>query len=249
MANLFIPLDVDFPSDPKFLRAGPVAGYLYFVGCALIKRTKSDGFIATEQLPSLCVGFPGKPATHAARLVDAGLWLPVEGGWDAPGYVKRNPTRAQIESKQEAKRAAGIKANHDRWHSDGKRSDDCPHCIRLVSEVGAPSDPVASPETYTESKTETESSGGGLSAEVKAELEARLRRRRLRGEDIGPGLVRLILSDVERDLAITPLIEEDWIDPDCVACDSARWVYVEDLNGVVPCPSCRAAQSSGEDVA
>lgn len=154
--SLYVPLDVDFPSDPKFLRAGPVAGYLYFVSLALIKRTKSDGIIASEQLATLCVGFPGKPDTHAARLVEAGLWEPVEGGWTAPAYLKRNPARAQVEEKSERKRLASVKANHDRWHSDGKRSDDCPHCIRPPSDFGGPPDPVASPSPKPETEPEPE---------------------------------------------------------------------------------------------
>lgn len=107
-------------------------------------------------------------------------------------------------------------------------------------------DDVTPDETPPETEADTENreqSGGGCSAEVKVELDARLRRRRLKGEDIGPGLVRLILSDVERDLAIQPLPEEER-EPACAECDSARWVYFEDLNGVVPCPSCRAGRGA-----
>lgn len=203
---LFVPMDVDFPSDPKFLKAGPVAGYLYFSSLALCKRTKSDGFIAVEQLPSLCVGFPGKPSSHAQRLVEAGLWVEVDGGWNAPAYVKRNPTRAQVDEKAERKRAASVKANHDRWHSDTKRSDDCPHCIGSDSESDPTSDQSGygshPPETETKPETETEPKTAAAVAQVDQEASARIERRRRNGEDIGPGLEHIIRQDVERDFGL-----------------------------------------------
>ena len=217
---LFIPMDVDFPSDPKFLKAGPLAGYLYWASIALAKRTKSDGFIAVEQLPSLCVGFPGKPDTHASRLVDSGLWVEADGGWIAPAYVKRNPTRAQVDEKAERKRAASVKANHDRWHSDAKRSDDCPHCIRPPSD----SDPTSDQSGYgshppsTKTKTEPEPETEPVAADaVVTETARRIADRRRRGHDIGPALELIIRQDVERDLGLRepeakPMTEVDHLE-------------------------------------
>lgn len=153
--SLYVPLDVDFASDSKFLAAGPVAGYLYISSLALAKRTLSDGNIDREQLAVIGVGIP-KVEQQAQRLVEVGLWTATKDGWRITSWLKRNKSRAQVEADRERKREASVKANHVRWHSD-EPSDDCPLCD--PNRIG-PGSSADSTETKPETETETTSSSG-----------------------------------------------------------------------------------------
>jgi hypothetical protein len=128
--GLYVPLDVNFPSDDKILAAGPAAAYLYVCSLAFSKRSGSDGLIRTAQLPAL--GVP-KPERLAQTLVEVGLWRVVENGWQIVAWLKHNKSKADLDANAERKRQAAVKANHERWHTD-KPSEECPLCIRTGSE-------------------------------------------------------------------------------------------------------------------
>lgn len=135
---LYVPLDVDFASDAKFLAAGPLAGYLYISSLALAKRTQSDGRIEREQLAVIALGIP-KPQPLAETLVKVGLWDETQSGWQITSWLKRNKSKAQLEQDREKKRLAAVKANHTRWHAD-EPSGDCPFCdpVRIDPPIGTP---------------------------------------------------------------------------------------------------------------
>lgn len=254
---LYVPLDVDFATDSKFLAAGPVAGYLYIASLALAKRTMVDGTIERGQLAVLTVGFPGKPEAHAQRLVDVGLWRESADGWVITGWLKRNPSRKSILEKQAKKKAAGVLANHERWHLGGKRSSSCPHC-------DPPTDPitdrstddarkeVGSPEEEPkEEEKEEEEASVRIGRMIDAELASRLERRRRKGEDIGPALEALIRNDVERDVALflteatpRPVLKRVYA---CSRCEDRRQVVNDwDMSPVevmVACPSCSGPET------
>lgn len=161
--GLFVPLDVDFQLDPKIIAAGTNGECLFVRSLAVAKRTLSDGFIASAQLPSIALGLPGSAAKHAARLVEVGLWAEVEGGWQIVSWLKRNSSSAEIASNTEVKKAAAVKANHVKWHigPGGKPKPGCPHCaddIRTGSESDRPANPTAGKAESTEVETESEQS-------------------------------------------------------------------------------------------
>jgi hypothetical protein len=126
--RLYVPLDVDFASDDKILAAGVVPAYLYIASLAFAKRTLSDGRIAAAQLVALAPGLPGNPKTHASKLVDVGLWEVTPNGWAIAAWSKRNKARSDIEAESEQKRLASVKANHERWHTNGRQSESCSYC-------------------------------------------------------------------------------------------------------------------------
>lgn len=161
--GLYVQLDVDFATDDKILAAGPLAAYMYICGLALAKRTLSDGIIRTPQLAAISLGLPGRPAKHASMLVEVGLWEQVDGGWHITSWGKRNKSSADIRARSEANRQASIRANHERWHAGGKRSDSCPLCFpnRIPNRNGNGSatrlrSESTELEVETESETETE---------------------------------------------------------------------------------------------
>jgi hypothetical protein len=136
---LYVPLDVDYAADPKIMRAGANAELLYVRALALAKRLMEDGRIDTVHLPGLCIGIPGKPATHALALVREGLWTETCAGWAITSWAKRNRSKAEIAHTAEMKRQASIKANHERWHINGKTSPTCPVCHPLPIRNGSQS--------------------------------------------------------------------------------------------------------------
>lgn len=162
MAGLFIQLDVEYASDDEFIEAGPMAELLFVRGLCFMKRKKTDGKVKRVQLPNVAGNIPNA-AKHAQSLVTVGLWEVTQDGWYCPSYLKRNPSKADIELEQEMAKEAGEKGNHERWHigADGKPSAKCRLCRadRIAPPIAPPmgaANRVGSPETETEEETQTE---------------------------------------------------------------------------------------------
>lgn len=201
---LYVPLDVDFATDSKFLAAGPVAGYLFIASLALAKRTQSDGKIDRAQLVAISIGVP-TPEKQAARLVEVGLWTETKTGWQIASWLKRNKSRAELAEIKERKRLAALKANHKRWHSD-EPSDECPFCD--PNRIGLPIENGIQVKGKGEGETKGEAAAGVDESAVETEAVRRITERRRNGEDIGPGLERIIRDDVRRDLGLRAALDK-----------------------------------------
>jgi hypothetical protein len=129
VAGVYVKLDAEYAADPKVLRAGALAELLYIRSLALAKRRLENGHIDTVQLPGLCLGIPGKPATHAQALVDAGLWDTNGDGWNITAWLKHNKSREAVEEHTKRKADAGAKGAHNKWHSAEKPMATCDYCI------------------------------------------------------------------------------------------------------------------------
>ena len=114
----WIRMDDGFYSHPKFLRAGPRAGYLAICGLAYANQHLTDGFI-----PRVALRVLHASPKDARALVDAGLWKASDGGWVIHDYAEYQWTREEIErrrSELSAKRAAaGRKGAAARWGANG----------------------------------------------------------------------------------------------------------------------------------
>lgn len=178
MSGLFVPLDVEYPSDDEFIEAGYVAELLYIRALCFAKRKQTDGSITRSQLPSVALGIPAAKK-HAQKLVDVGLWTTTDDGWNIPAYLKRNPSKEEIETTKALAKEAGERGNHERWHigEDGKPSSKCRLCradrIGKTSgnPIGSPmggsnrgrspvpdTDPVPHPEPYPDPVPDTDPS-------------------------------------------------------------------------------------------
>src|SRR5881227_2979134 len=69
----------DFPDHPKVVQAGPLAAWLYVCALSYANRYATDGFIPAGQVRRLAD--IDEPLVLAQRLVDAGMWEPVDGGY------------------------------------------------------------------------------------------------------------------------------------------------------------------------
>ncbi|MEJ7724318.1 MAG: hypothetical protein WKF64_08440 [Ilumatobacteraceae bacterium] len=171
MAGLYVPLDVDYATDDKLIEAGPMAELLYVRSLCFAKRTMRDGQIARSQLAAVALGIPSA-AKHAQRLVDVGAWTASKTGWTITAWLKHNKPAASIRADSEAKKAASLLANHERWHvGEGrKRSATCPLCNPRTDPTSHPdSDP--NPDPASES---TESEGRQSEDRVRGKTERKM---------------------------------------------------------------------------
>jgi hypothetical protein len=77
-------LDDNFPLHPKAIQAGPVAAYLYVCGLCYCRKHHTGGFIPARALPLL--GLNTRPQRMVDALVEAGLWIKSEGGYNVHDY-------------------------------------------------------------------------------------------------------------------------------------------------------------------
>lgn len=127
--RLYVPLDVEFATDPKILAAGPLAAYLYVCSLAYCKRSDKAGEIHREQLRVLALGLPGKPEKFAETLVSVGLWASTDDGWEIPAWLKHNMSPDQLEESKARAKAKSELGNHRRHHEQkGVKVSDCSLC-------------------------------------------------------------------------------------------------------------------------
>lgn len=134
--ELFVQLVATFPEDPKvrrlarFGRDARAIRDLFVQMTLYCKRTLSDGFVPEDELGVLVYPDPARLGVRDAnRLVEVGLCERVEGGYLLPGFLKRNPSRDQIDSDADEKRRKALLGNHRRWHIARETvAPGCPFC-------------------------------------------------------------------------------------------------------------------------
>jgi hypothetical protein len=161
----WIRLDDQLAHHPKFVKAGAVAAWLWVCGQSYCGRYLTDGFIPCDALSSL--GTVAKPEREAARLVAAGLWDSVDGGWQIHDYHDYQPTRVEVERRRKNRRESGRlggRRRHDDGH--GAKQDAKQDARQGASGIGTtldvprikqniPPDPVPDPVASTKLKEKT----------------------------------------------------------------------------------------------
>ena len=89
-------VDDTFPHHAKVLAAGNAAVGLWTRAGAWSMQQLTDGFVPQHVARTL--GTPGE----AKRLVDVGLWLRVEGGYEFHQWDQRQPSREKVEAERHA---------------------------------------------------------------------------------------------------------------------------------------------------
>lgn len=201
MAELFVPLDVNWPDHPKVIAAGLDGAGLHAQALCLAKRLNTDGELSRVLLHRL-----GAPDELIDRLVELGLFDQVDADSIAVhGWLRRNPSSAAIAARRRAKVLAGKAGNHAKWKHPGEL-DVCPICHpedpRSSQGAIAPdnaSDPVRSPEREGERQREGEgercdSAPPGAHRTPTADLERARRLVRLRHDEIPAVLAELVTA-------------------------------------------------------
>jgi hypothetical protein len=112
----WVKLDDGFLDHPKFLKAGPLAGYLALAGLAWANRNLTDGHIPREQVPRL-VNFGGlenvsaltDPLSLACHLTNVGLWEETTDGWVIHDYTEWQRSAEEIKYLSQIRAEAGAR--------------------------------------------------------------------------------------------------------------------------------------------
>src|SRR5699024_10465837 len=92
-------IDDNFYDHPKVDELSLEAIGLWAVCGTYVARHLTDGFIAARRVTRL-----GGTDELAAKLVDAELWDPADGGYTFRNWREYQPTRAEVEGKREQAR-------------------------------------------------------------------------------------------------------------------------------------------------
>lgn len=108
---VWVRIDDGFPEHSKALEAGDEACWLFVSGLCFCARNLTDGFIPDAKVSRL-TGLR-RVAQHVQRLVDAGLWEPVDGGYRVHDYDDYQPTKARVTERRRntAERVAKHRGN------------------------------------------------------------------------------------------------------------------------------------------
>ena len=97
----WVRLEDNFPDHPKVVKAGPLGKALYIDSLCWANRHLTDGFIPEEQVrPMLALSQVDVRAI--SRLVKAGLWEEIEGGYQIHDYLAYQPSAAKARQARES---------------------------------------------------------------------------------------------------------------------------------------------------
>jgi hypothetical protein len=92
---MWVRVDDKVPHHPKFIRAGPIASWLWVCGNCYCSKYLTDGFIEESIVRGL--GDIPNARKHAATLVLVGLWERCDNGYRVHDYHHYNPTAEEIQ--------------------------------------------------------------------------------------------------------------------------------------------------------
>ena len=101
-------IDDGFRTNVKIRKAGPDGVLLYLYGLIYCNTSLTDGYIDDVFLPQIYAdAFCRTPKATTQKLVDCGLWIRVEGGYQINDFLEYNFTKEEIEKRRQAKVEAG----------------------------------------------------------------------------------------------------------------------------------------------
>ncbi|MGH3447090.1 MAG: hypothetical protein ACRDP4_05660 [Nocardioidaceae bacterium] len=103
----------DFHSHPKAMAAGSAAIGLWAVAGSWSSANLQGGFVPDYVIPRLAEDGP----SLARKLVAAGLWTRVKGGYRYHQWDERNPSLEVAEKLGEKRSQIARYGNHERWHA------------------------------------------------------------------------------------------------------------------------------------
>jgi hypothetical protein len=118
----WVKLDDQFFRHPKVIEAGRDARELYVASLCYSAAALTNGFIQSAALRKIAMDADiDEWDTAADRLVDAGLWEQVAGGWQVHDYLEYNPSADKVRAERSAarermqrNRSENVRANNER---------------------------------------------------------------------------------------------------------------------------------------
>lgn len=107
----WVSIDDQFHDHPKAEQVGPLGRDLYVAGLEYANRNLTDGFIPKATAGRLVsfydipgIGVTVNPYDIVNLLLDAGLWIAVEGGFEIHDYLDYQPSAEEVTRRREQKR-------------------------------------------------------------------------------------------------------------------------------------------------
>lgn len=171
----FAPIDVRIDEHPSnsWMELDELG--LHMCGILYCNRTLSDGFVPDTQLRKF--GASGRGAKVVKRLVEKGTWTrgdrDGEPGYWITGYLDHNDSKAEVEARLDAKRAAGKSGGRRSWK------------VRKGDEVEAPASASASADAQPSAEASAEANAE-VSAEPNSDTDAVQIQTQYRDPPVGP---------------------------------------------------------------
>jgi hypothetical protein len=105
----WVRLDDAFPDHPKVIGLTDAAFRTHVAGLCYAGRYLTDGHIPTSALRQIGT------RKAAQELETAALWDRTDHGWVIRDFLDYNPSKADVESERDRRRAAGTKGAQIRW--------------------------------------------------------------------------------------------------------------------------------------
>ena len=103
-------IDDGFRTNVKIRKAGPDGVLLYLYGLIYCNTSLTDGYIDDVFLPQIYAdAFCRTPKITTQKLVDCGLWIRMEGGYQVNDFLEYNFSKEEVEKRRQARSAAGRK--------------------------------------------------------------------------------------------------------------------------------------------
>lgn len=142
----WVKVDDQFSRHPKVLRAGPLAAWLHVCALTYCSQYMTDGFVPTAAVNGLTdfsmIKMPpfrnrmGQTSNCpdamdlAPSLVDAGMWMEVEGGYQIHDYLDYNPSREEVQKKRRLDLDRKRNTDGTFAESERRRNGTCPDSAR-----------------------------------------------------------------------------------------------------------------------
>ena len=107
----WVKLSVNYFDDDRIMEVGVEAELLFVRGLAWAKRSDSSR-ITKGALIRLGLGL-SDPTTAVSRLVEVGLWLSADNGWDVAAWDVWQGDGSKMKMSE-----GGQLGNHRRWHTE-----------------------------------------------------------------------------------------------------------------------------------
>jgi hypothetical protein len=115
---MWIKLDDGFATHPKILCAGIEALAIQVRAFCYASKNQTDGFIPVQAVVLFVTDLPITPEGWATRMISAGLWELVEGGYQIHDYLEWNCSKMEYEKWKQKLSLAGKRGMKSRYNKD-----------------------------------------------------------------------------------------------------------------------------------
>jgi hypothetical protein len=144
--NVWLKLDDRFATNPRLRKLGLQTAWFHLCGQLYCATHLTDGRIDEEELPAVESRWTEDPVAEAQKLVAAGFWRKVDGGYEIPSYLEDQWSRAKYEAYKESNR------ERQRRHRERKRNSVTPSVSNSIHADRTGQDRTGQASTETSSK-------------------------------------------------------------------------------------------------